>query len=83
MIFYCPNIKIKWSVSHVTPTGEGKMRDYKTTSYKYKANRFKISCPITCHVNDRKAIFFFFFFSIWLDDPHLTNEHRTQDCSAS
>ena len=27
--------------------------------------------------------FFFFFFSIWLDDPHLTNEHRTQDCIAS
>ena len=27
--------------------------------------------------------FFFFFFSIWLDVPHLTNEHRTQDCIAS
>ena len=22
------------------------------------------------------------FFSIWLDDPHLTNKHRTQDCIA-
>ena len=21
-------------------------------------------------------------FSIWLDDPHLTNEHRPQDCIA-
>ena len=28
-------------------------------------------------------IFFFFFFSICLDVPHLTNEHRTQDCIAS
>ena len=27
--------------------------------------------------------FFSFFFSICLDDPHLTNEHRTQDCIAS
>ena len=26
---------------------------------------------------------FFFLFSIWLDDPHLTNEHRTQDCIAN
>ena len=26
---------------------------------------------------------FFFSFSIWLDVPHLTNEHRTQDCIAS
>ena len=26
---------------------------------------------------------FFFFFSICLDVPHLTNEHRTQDCIAS
>ena len=25
----------------------------------------------------------FFSFSIWLDVPHLTNEHRTQDCIAS
>ena len=25
----------------------------------------------------------FFFFSICLDVPHLTNEHRTQDCIAS
>ena len=28
-------------------------------------------------------VFFFFFFSICLDVPHLTNEHRTQDCIAS
>ena len=27
--------------------------------------------------------FFFLFFSICLDVPHLTNEHRTQDCIAS
>ena len=26
---------------------------------------------------------YFLFFSIWLDVPHLTNEHRTQDCIAS
>ena len=26
---------------------------------------------------------FFVFFSICLDVPHLTNEHRTQDCIAS
>ena len=26
---------------------------------------------------------FFRFFSIWLDAPHLTNEHRTKDCIAS
>ena len=25
----------------------------------------------------------FYFFPIWLDVPHLTNEHRTQDCIAS
>ena len=25
----------------------------------------------------------FFFLSIWLDVPHLTNEHITQDCIAS
>ena len=30
-----------------------------------------------------RFFFFFFFFSICLDDPHLTNEHRTQDCIAS
>ena len=32
-----------------------------------------------------KLVFFFFFnfFSICLDVPHLTNEHRTQDCIAS
>ena len=28
-------------------------------------------------------LFFFFFLSIWLDDPHLTNEHSAQDCIAS
>ena len=27
--------------------------------------------------------FFFFFFLFVLDVPHLTNEHRTQDCIAS
>ena len=27
--------------------------------------------------------FFFFLFSILLDVPHLTNEHRTQDCIAT
>ena len=34
--------------------------------------------------NDPDELFFsFFFLSIWLDDPHLTNEHRTQDCIAN
>ena len=31
----------------------------------------------------KEQITFFFFFSIWLDIPHLTNEHRTQDCIAN
>ena len=29
---------------------------------------------------EKLVFFFFFFLSIWLDVPHLTNEHRTQDC---
>ena len=37
----------------------------------------------TVFLNDRQSDFFFLFFSICLDDPHLTNEHRTQDCIAS
>ena len=33
--------------------------------------------------NELKHVNVFCFFSIWLDVPHLTNEHRTQDCIAS
>ena len=37
-----------------------------------------------CKINLQEPYFFFFvFFSIWLDDPHLTNERRTQDYIAS
>ena len=40
------------------------------------------SVDLDDEVQCRKS-FFFLFFSIWLDVPHLTNEHRTQDCIAS
>ena len=33
--------------------------------------------------SDKKKSSFFFFFLFVLDVPHLTNEHRTQDCIAS
>ena len=42
----------------------------------------KVACVVTILVLSC-TIFFLFFFSIWLDVPHLTNEHRTQDCIAS
>ena len=46
------------------------------------SNRFKETLT---QGNISYVSFFFFFFSssICLDVPHVTNEHRTQDCIAS
>ena len=42
---------------------------------------FKYGCQLIKQYINKQS--FFLNFSIWLDVPHLTNEHRTQDCIAS
>ena len=41
-----------------------------------RENIYKYVCKYVCAM-------FFFFFSICLDVPHLTNEHRTHHCTTS
>ena len=43
----------------------------------------KIKRRIYLQLATARNIAFFIFFLFVLDVPHLTNEHRTQDCIAS
>ena len=44
-------------------------------------DEYDAQCSPNNQVLIRNCIYL--FFSIWLNDQHLTNEHRTQDCIAS
>ena len=52
---------------------------------KYKASYNQTSPILMSHTSylSKRNTYLYTFFLNWLDDPHLTNEHRTQDCIAS
>ena len=55
----------------------------KLTPIQYHGFGKKISSEIKHYYNQSNKIFKIFFFSICLDVPHLTNEHRTHQCTTS